>query len=147
MMDPVPPSPHHRHQASLEEIIFLSDEPEALDAVQRNRAEQKFYRIVRHFEAATATATAAQYSRPLLVRLTYEYARSRESQDIFLRAIFHLMGLSLDGEDDVDFKCNQEHLRAALLLFADYLFDSFFLPCKGDRKANFTVLDTLMMLC
>lgn len=53
-MDPVPPSPHHRHQASLEDIIVLSDELEVLDAVQRSRAEQKFYRIVRHFEAAEA---------------------------------------------------------------------------------------------
>jgi len=137
-MDPVPGSPHHRHQASLGGIVFLSDEPEVLGPVQRSRAEQKFYRIVRRFEAAEGRThgsnsntnnnnnTSSQYNRPLLVRLTYEYARLRESQDIFLRALFHSMALSLDDQDDIDLECNQEQLRAALLLFADHLFDKFF---------------------
>ena len=44
------------------------------------------------------------------------------------------MALSLDGEDDVDFECDEEHLRATLFLFADYLFDNFFLPCKNDGE-------------
>ena len=138
-MDRVPPSPHHRHQASLEDIIIFSDEPQALNAAQRSQAEQKFYRIVRHFEAAEggtrgSNSSSSQYSRPLLIRFTYEYARSRESQDIFLRALFHSMALSLDGEDDVDFENDEEHLRAALFLFADYLFDNLFLPCKDDGE-------------
>jgi len=147
-MDPVPGSHHHRHQASLGGIVFLSGEPEVLGPVQRSRAEQKFYRIVRHFEAAEDrthgsnsntnndnNTNSSQCNRPLLVRLTYEYARSRESQDIFLRALFHSMALSLDDQDDVDLECNQEQLCAALLLFADHLFDNFFLPCKDDREA------------
>jgi hypothetical protein len=141
-MDRVPLSPHHRHQASLEDIIFLSDESEALDAAQRSRAEQKFYHIVRHFEAAAAVgsgsvrgsnAKSGQYNRPLLVRLTYEYARSRESQDIFLRAIFHSMALSLESEDDIDLDMDQERLQLSLSLFADHLFDNFFLPCKDTQ--------------
>jgi hypothetical protein len=141
-MDRVPPSPHHRHQASLEDIIFLSDESEALEAAQRGRAEQKFYRIVRHFEAAEGSSSTrssntngGQYNRPLLVRLTYEYARSRESQDIFLRALFHSMALSLDNENDIDLDRDQGHLEANLSLFADYLFDNFFLPRKDVGEA------------
>ena len=61
--------------------------------MQRSQAEQKFYRIIRHFEAAEGgtrgsnSGSSSQYNRPLLIRFTYEYARSRESQGIFLRAL------------------------------------------------------------
>ncbi|KAK4155758.1 hypothetical protein C8A00DRAFT_41683 [Chaetomidium leptoderma] len=102
-----------------------------LDAGQRTQARRKFYHILRHFEGAGPhagdkpeddTKGNSQYSRPLLVRLTYEYARSEASQDVFLRTFFGSLALSLDGHDhDVDFG-------------NEYLLDNFFLPLKASTK-------------
>ncbi|KAK3933822.1 hypothetical protein QBC46DRAFT_401156 [Diplogelasinospora grovesii] len=130
-MDPTSPSPHHRHQSSLEGIICFSSEP-ALEAGERARARQKFYRIIDHFRAADGSRSGGcQYNRPLLIRLTYEHARSEESQDIFLRAFFQSMALSVDSENDLDFENNEQDLGSALSRFADYLLDNFFLPLRA----------------
>lgn len=134
-------SPHHRHQSSLEGIIrFSSESP--LEVGERARAKQKFYRIVSHFQTANGSLSSSrQYNRPLLVRLTYEHARSEESQDIFLRAFFQSMALSVNDENDLDFESNEEDLGSGLSRFADYLFDNFFLPCKIEESlAPLTVL-------
>lgn len=124
------PPPHHRHQSSLEGVIHFSPEL-PLDAGQRARAKGKFYSIVNHFEADAIKSgnTSNPYDRPKLVRLTYEYALSEESRDIFLRAFFQAMALSMDGTDDFDLN-NDEELRSVLFSFADYLFDNFLLPRK-----------------
>nr|KMM64829.1 hypothetical protein CPAG_01181 [Coccidioides posadasii RMSCC 3488] len=84
----------HRHQASLEGIINFSG-PESLPADQRARAKQRFYSIIKHFRPAEASDVA--YSRPFLVRYTYEYSRSELSQDT-LRAFFDFMGLDVGGD-------------------------------------------------
>jgi hypothetical protein len=127
------PPPRHRHQSSLEGIISFSDEP-PLEPNERARLNNKFQRIVNHFDAnMTNTHTSAGgYNRPRLVRLTYEYARSEVSKDIFLRAFLWAMGLSLndEDEDDIDFENGEEELSLGLSRFADYLFENFFLPCK-----------------
>ncbi|KAK3366606.1 hypothetical protein B0T24DRAFT_596516 [Lasiosphaeria ovina] len=68
------------------------------------------------------------------VRLTYEYARSEEPQDIFLRAFFQAMSLLIDSEDDADLENNEEDLCSALSQFADYLVDDFFLPLRAIRQ-------------
>ncbi|KAK3991281.1 hypothetical protein QBC44DRAFT_380057 [Cladorrhinum sp. PSN332] len=129
--NPASPSPHHRHQSSLEGIIYFSSEP-ALEAGERARAKQKFYRIVDHFKVANGSRNSGrQYDRPLLVRLTYEHARSEESRDIFLRAFFQSIALSIDSENDIDFENNEEDLDLALSRFADYLLDNFFLPLRA----------------
>ena len=131
--DPLQPSPLHRHQSSLEGIINFSTEASLSDD-QRARATHQFYYIVRHFESQCSVEKRrqrdAQYSRPLLVRYTYEYTRSQESRDVFLRAFFQHIRLSFD-EDDVDLGNEQVEtgLRSALFDFADYLLDNFFLPC------------------
>lgn len=128
-MDPASPTPHHRHQSSFEATICFSPGP-ALEISERARAKRKFYRIVEHFQGADESQNS-QYNRALLVRLTYEYVRSEESQDIFLRAFSQAMSLSIDGEDDTDLENSEEDLRSALSCFADYLLDNFFLPCKN----------------
>lgn len=123
------PSPHHRHQSSLEGIIDFSSRP-SLDANRHAEAERKFHRIVNHFEARNPNeSNDGRYNRPKLVGLTYEYTRP-ESKDIFLRAFFHAMALPIDGEDNIDFGNIEleDDLRLALSSFADYLFDNFFLP-------------------
>lgn len=130
---PVQPSPLHRHQSSLEGIINFSPE-ESLDDDQRARAAHQFYHIVGHFESQSSPENRRQrdatYSRPLLLRYTYEYMRSQQSRDVFLRAFFQSIQLPLD-EVEVDLR-NEEvetSLRSALVDFADYLLDNFFLPC------------------
>lgn len=141
---PSQPSPLHRHQSSLEGIIdFSTTVP--LGAEQRVQARRKFYHIVQHFEPEAIGARTKdrenRYNRPLLVRLTYEHARSEESQDAFLRAFFRSVALSIDVGDlacdrDVDFedKAVEDDLRSALFGFAEYLIDNFFLPCKANTS-------------
>lgn len=53
------------------------------------------------------------YSRTLLIRYTYDYARSEESRDVFLQAFFRSMRLSLDADDG-----SQEDNRLGLTWFA-----------------------------
>ncbi|KAK3937569.1 hypothetical protein QBC46DRAFT_366093 [Diplogelasinospora grovesii] len=127
-MDPASPSPHHRHQSSLEGIIYFSSEP-ALEAGERARARQKLLTVVGKKDGSRSGG--CQYNRPLLISLTYEHARSEESQDIFLRAFFQSMALSVDSENDVDFENNEQDLGSALSRFADYLLDNFFLPLRA----------------
>lgn len=97
-----------------------------------------FYQIVFHFEAMKRKRS--EYNRPLLVRLTYEYARSKESQDNFLRAFFKPMALSMDGEEQVNFtdKHLEADLHSALTGFAEYLFENFFLLAAATLAATST---------
>ncbi len=126
-----PLSPSLRHQSFLESIINLSSsQPAPLEASLRAQAQDRFYHIVGHFETA---ATRDDYSRPMLVRLTYEYSRSEESKDMFLRAFFDVMGLSMDSHDGIDLadSITETHVSSALFNFADHLFNYFFMPCKS----------------
>lgn len=121
-----PSSPLHRHQSSLEGVIdFSSATPLRPD--QRDRIKQRFYHIIAHFE--TTSSNSRPYNPTRLVRFTYEYALSEESQDNFLRAVFQAMSLSIDEDAPADF--DFEQLRSSFLGFADYLLDNFFLPCKA----------------
>jgi len=103
--------------------------------------KRQFYQIVDHFHklepAEPKNQRVTTYSRPLLIRYTYEYARSQESRDVFLRSFSRSMGLSLDADDGsqeenrLDLDSRQvEGLRSVFFAFADYLLDNFFLPCK-----------------
>ncbi|KAK3370910.1 hypothetical protein B0T24DRAFT_302981 [Lasiosphaeria ovina] len=127
-MDQASPSPHHRHQSSLEGVIYFTPGP-ALEIGELIRAKQIFYRIIDHFQGLNESRNS-HYNRTLLVRLTYEYARSEESQDIFLRGFFQAMTLPIDIESDLDFENSEEDLRLALFCFVDYLVDNFFLPLR-----------------
>ena len=111
----------HRHRATLENIINFSA-PEPLTADQHSQARDRFYAVINHF---SATETRDKYSRPLLVRYTFEYARSELSQDIFLRVFFEFMNLGLTSDDEIDF---DNQLDNNLTTFADFLLDNFFLP-------------------
>jgi hypothetical protein len=127
-------SPHHRHQSSLEGVInFSNKSPLGVD--ERAQAKRRFYHIVNHFEATDdgssgSSGTSTRYNRPLLIRLTYEYARSEVSQDGFLQAFFQTMALSMDQDVDLSDEKLEEEVRSTLVGFADYLMDNFFLPCK-----------------
>jgi len=139
-VNPSQSSPLHRHQSSLEGVLDFSAEV-PLSADQRARASHQFHHIVRHFEFPAETRP---YSRPLLVRYTYEYARSQESRDVFLRAFFQSMRLSLNDEDvDLGNTEVETGLRSALFDFADYLLDNFFLPCMS----SLATLPTTNLCC
>ena len=127
----------HRHQSSLEGIIDFGTALPSLNDDQRSRARAKFYRIITHFEAANRANDPPQpYNRPALVRLTHDYARSTESQDNILRAFFNFASVSIDSTEELRLDDNhgdvnqEEKLRNALMGFADFLFDNFFLPCN-----------------
>lgn len=126
----LPSAPHHRHQSSLETVINFSLGL-ALGANQRAQAKKRFNHIINHFQARDNDN--GPYKRSVLVRLTYEYACSEESQDIFLQAFFQTITLSIDEDIQIDFnnKDIEEEVYSTLLGFADYLLDNFFLPCKA----------------
>ncbi|OAA59030.1 hypothetical protein SPI_06232 [Niveomyces insectorum RCEF 264] len=135
-----PPQQYHRNQASLEDVLDLSSTvQDPLGPAQRAAARQTFYRIVEHFEAAdpyrniARAERAASYSRPLLVRYTYEYALSDDSRDIFLRAVFGSLDLDLDlasARSGLDFDVLAPRFNG----FADHLVDNFFLPLKASTR-------------
>ncbi|GAB1319485.1 hypothetical protein MFIFM68171_09695 [Madurella fahalii] len=127
-------APSHRHQSSLEDVIDFSAAAQPLFAneQQRNRAVSRFRRIVNYFEDAQQPASryGDGYNRPALVRLTFEYARSQESQDRFLGAFFRSLGLGM-LDDSVDHDSELAGFRELLFGFADFLMANFFLPLRA----------------
>ncbi|CAK7228834.1 hypothetical protein SBRCBS47491_007045 [Sporothrix bragantina] len=110
----------------------MSTAQEPLGHVERTMARTTFYHIVEHFEQPDPYNTASRatrhtlYSQPRLVRYTYEFARSAESQDIFLRSFFGAVGLDLAVDvANLDF----DELLPLFSAFAEYLMDHFFFPC------------------
>ncbi|CAK7219601.1 hypothetical protein SCUCBS95973_003870 [Sporothrix curviconia] len=132
------PRQHHRHQASLEDVLDLaSTAQDPLGPEERATARRTFSRVVEHFEAAdpyrniTRAERATSYSQPLLIRHTYEYALSDESRDIFLRAFFASVELDLaSAHAELDFDVLTPRFNG----FADYLIDNFFLPLKASTR-------------
>ncbi|OAA54148.1 hypothetical protein SPI_09082 [Niveomyces insectorum RCEF 264] len=133
------PVPHHRHQASLESVIDPKAPP-PLDPAQRAHAARVLYRIIEHFDAldnddSGNRSRSRTYSRPRLVRYTYEYVLSDESRDLFLRAFFKAMALALDGHGlSGDRELDFEVLKPLFVDYADYLMDNFFLPLKASTR-------------
>ncbi|EPE09763.1 hypothetical protein F503_07539 [Ophiostoma piceae UAMH 11346] len=131
-------TPHHRHQASLEQVVDMSSTAqESLSLAERAAARDTFYRVVQHFESADPYITEPRatrrtlYSQPRLVRYTYEFARSVESQDIVLRSFFDSLALDLAAnEANLDFT----ELAPLFSAYADYLMDNFFLPLKASTS-------------
>lgn len=68
------------------------------------------------------------YSRPLLVRYTYEYSRSELFQDIFLGAFFEYMHLDIAAEQDPDLDGEESLLHDGISRFADFLLENLFIP-------------------
>ncbi|KAK3337681.1 hypothetical protein B0T19DRAFT_413287 [Cercophora scortea] len=125
----------HRHQSSLEGINDLSDAaPIFENEEQRAQAIDRFRRIVAHLENTeqqpASSRSCDEYNRPALVRLTFEYARSPESQDRVLNAFFQSLALGMldDNNGSIDLS---DDLRTPVFSFADHLIDHFFLPCMS----------------
>ncbi|KAK0703046.1 hypothetical protein B0T26DRAFT_744173 [Lasiosphaeria miniovina] len=102
----------HRHQPSLEGIIDFSEAAPSFENVQqRAQATDRFHRIVAHFENTKQQLASSRscdgYNRPALIRLTFEYAHSLESQD------------------------KVASLRTLVFSFADHLIYYFFLPLRA----------------
>lgn len=116
---------HHRHQVSLETILNFAG-PQPMSADQRANARQKFYTVVDHCKSAEILKPDDRYSRPLLIRYTYEYARSELAQDTFLRAFFDIMGV--DEDLDLDLTRDGDQLQEKLVDFAEFLMGNFFIP-------------------
>lgn len=103
-------APAHHYQSSLEGLIDFSVplQPLFANAGERARAIARFYRIVSHFEAIeTTTSTRCREqkcNRSALIRLTFEYARSPESQDRLLAFFFRALAISMldDPLDTLD---------------------------------------------
>jgi hypothetical protein len=128
----MPPKPLHRHQSSLEGILDFSSQP-PLDPIRHEAAARLFNKLIDCFD--TLPADNDDYSRVILVRLTYEYARTDESKGNFLRAFFDSAGIPIvntfNGEEvDLADEDQRAALHNSILNFADYLFENFFLPCR-----------------
>ena len=137
---------HHWHQAYLESIIqFQSTTP--LSASERIQARKKFRSIIDHFEPANPGLGDQPYNPVRLVQLTCEYARSDESRDVFLQAFFQTANIAID--DDA-FDLSERDLEASVALavseFADFLVDSFFLPCMCPLALHLPVTDNGLLV-
>ncbi|PGH01047.1 hypothetical protein GX51_05484 [Blastomyces parvus] len=98
---------------------------------QRTRARTQLYSIIAHYNTPH-DPSLVKYNRPLLLRYTYEYARSDLSQDMVLSALVDWLGFSIDGEA-INFSDEDvaDNLRERLMEFADFLLDNFFTPLKA----------------
>jgi hypothetical protein len=118
------------HQSSLEGMIGCGVQPPLFgDGNERARAVARFHHIVGHFEAIEPARGRhpKQYNRPALVRLTFEYARSSESQDRFLAFFFQSLAVGmLDSAISLD-----PDLRESLFGVAEFLMTNFFLPRRS----------------
>ena len=123
------PSPHHRHQTSLEGVIDVFASTQQLSPEQRDQATHIFNAVIKACEPLQHNK--APYKQITLVRLTYEYARSEASRDNFLRFFFQHTQIPIEISE-------WELIRSRdygpqLIAFADTLVDNFFLPRKTFR--------------
>ncbi|KAI2628829.1 hypothetical protein GGR54DRAFT_588970 [Hypoxylon sp. NC1633] len=81
---------------SLEGILNFSPHPPPLGTEQRNQARHRFHDICQHFDGGIPVDT---YSRPRLIRYTYEHLLSEESRDYFLRLFFKIIDIPIDGNE------------------------------------------------
>ena len=131
---------HHRHRNILEGLPkFLSCAPLVLN--DRIQARHRFYDILQHYEDSK-NVPKGPYNRLTLLRAMYDYAISERSKDNVLRAFFNAIGLSMDEQDDLSFlnKEIDDQIYSKLTEFADFLIDSFFLPCKLPETLLFLLL-------
>ncbi|KAK3364040.1 hypothetical protein B0T25DRAFT_576454 [Lasiosphaeria hispida] len=126
-------APGHR-SSWLDSIDFSHAESLAANPQLRTQAINRFYHVVGHFEAAEPPRSRNDnsYNHPALVRLTYEYARTPESQDRLLLAFFQrlLLGMT-DGDINLD-----DDLCSRLFAFAEDLLFSLFVPYDDGNILN-----------
>ncbi|KAK3364042.1 hypothetical protein B0T25DRAFT_576455 [Lasiosphaeria hispida] len=116
-------APGH-HLSWLDGIDFSHAESLAANPQLRTQAINRFYHVIKHFEADKPSRYNNDYNRPALVRLTFQYACSPESQNRFLLAFFQrlLLGMT-DGDIHLD-----DDLHSLLFAFAEDLLFSLFVP-------------------
>ncbi|OAA57394.1 hypothetical protein SPI_07053 [Niveomyces insectorum RCEF 264] len=125
-----------RHTLPLQsppEAIIGCSSKSPLNAAERASARRLFYRIVEHFEVISDRARhgpgSQTYSKPRLIRCTYEYTLSDESRDLFLRSFFGALALPAFGdgtEGDGELEVDYEELMPLFDGFAECLMDKFF---------------------
>jgi hypothetical protein len=137
---------HHRHQASLEEVLDFSSPP-SLTPDELARADHIFNQLLNHCEPLQKNKP---YKKVTLVRLMHEHARSKE---IFLIRFFLYLatqrcpedqgsasvsdGLSWFPEfDHTSTNDQKKDAERAIDSFAEHIFDNFFLPCKAVCISN-----------
>jgi hypothetical protein len=122
------PSPHHRHQSSLEGVI--SPPTPAIEPSHRIRATEIFNQIIDYYEPSQTKT--GRYKQITLLRLTYEYVLSEVSRDNFLTHFLQAVKIQVD--DEFHFEAWDEERKSELgtltTCFADFLVEKFFLPCK-----------------
>ncbi|KAK5660689.1 hypothetical protein OQA88_12053 [Cercophora sp. LCS_1] len=107
--------------------IALDHGPLFANANERARAVARFYHIVNHFKSIETSRPLKPYNRAALIHLTFEYARSAESQDRFLAFFFRSLAISMfDG----DVTCSDPDLGEAFLGVAELLMTNF-LPLRA----------------
>lgn len=117
---------HHHRQPSPWGILDVHHLP-PLDERLREIARARFYRIIDYFKAAKDSSEQDSYSRSLLIKYTFEYARSEISKDNFLRVFFDALEISLDNSVSIPYL----EIRGNFNRFAMHLMDDFFLPLRA----------------
>ncbi|KAK3364033.1 hypothetical protein B0T25DRAFT_57382 [Lasiosphaeria hispida] len=113
----------------LDGLDFSLAQPLSANPHLRTQAINRFSHVIEHFEALERKPYIRNYNRPALIRLTFEYARSAESQDRLLLAFFHRLRLGMrDSDGDIVFDSG---LRSLLYAFAEDLMNSFFIPLRA----------------
>lgn len=114
-------------------MIDLSAATEPLFAHEQQRTQGvgRFRRIIDYLEATDhpPARNGGGYNRLALIRLTFDYARSQESQDRFLAAFFQSLAVGMldDGLDLGDDSVVAD-FRLPVLGFAEFLMANIFLP-------------------
>jgi hypothetical protein len=124
------PLSHHRHQSSLERIIDFSPLTERLEPDQRVNAIRIFNQIIDYYELSQIKN--GFYKRITFIRLIYKYALSEILRNNFLKYFFQYMAIPMEKDihfDDWNTK-QKNKFKSNLTIFADFLVDNFFLPCK-----------------
>lgn len=107
---------------SLKILEGIINRPQPLTADQRARAQRRFYDVISHFDAANTSSIRAGNRHSQLVRYTYEYSRSKLSQDTFIRTFFAFMKVDVAGEEDIEFygEVLGDQLGQDWIYFADF---------------------------
>lgn len=120
----MPAQPHQHHQTSFENgIDFSAEEPLTVD--QRSHAHRRFEKAIEYF--GNHVSSSAKFKPHLLIRYTYEFARSELSKDMILRFFFASIKIDIDSTEDIELN---DSLLHELKDFADLLLNHFFAPCK-----------------
>jgi hypothetical protein len=136
--------PHHRHQASLESVIDLSNTTASLSTTERSQAALTFDRIINysssHEPPKLPGDVGREYGRAKLIKLIHDHAISDAGRDSILR--YSLTCLVTDSTELEEFPrvlsnlidfddwsvSKKGSIVERVQHFADHLVDGFFIP-------------------